>query len=180
MLFHIWDFEAVSKREGAPISNLPTSWEGSTSHIAGTGKPLLFHISHLCVEFGFPIAAESIFPITGLYYGSSCVRASNWFLGFLRFWILANLTDVIFLLFFKFWPVWDIDREREIELQEGLCVTFVKAQILTRNQLSLEVMLNWAQQCWTGLNNVELGETTVLEEMNWEYISAAASCMPRF
>jgi len=62
-----WGSEREPRFQTFPLAET-ARWATETCHIAGTGKPLLFHISHLCVEFGFPIATESIFPITGLLW----------------------------------------------------------------------------------------------------------------
>jgi len=62
-----WGSEREPRFQTFPLPET-ARWATETCHIAGTGKPLLFHISHLCVQFGFPIATESIFPITGLLW----------------------------------------------------------------------------------------------------------------
>ena len=142
MLFHIWDFEVVSEWEGAPISNCRTSWEGSSWPLflpdsRHRQAPALFHISHLCVEFGFPIATESIFPITGLLWQQllSCLETD--LKGFSSsFGLFGTYTEieraaigtVLLLLRRKFWQ-----------------------------KPALEVMLNWTQRRFFGFGRNQLG-----------------------
>jgi len=129
--------------------------------------PALPYFPSICGHSDFPSLWNQYFP-SRAYYGSSCFLAVQLifgnFLDFEFFRILANVTKLSFsFFFFKFWPVWDMDRERAAI---GTVLLLLRRKFWQKP--ALEVFLNWTRFL--------LG----LEEINWIYISAAASCLPRF